>query len=321
MDTSRFAAAGIALALAIAACASDKAQAPKPCCDQPDIPAGVPRFKVMADDVTGPSDGQRVLMRVGLLQPIKRDAIYPVLHTLYRYAMKRSPFEPIHFVADVYPAEAAAQSGGETAVIANITRQQSQLAPRCDNRVPYDFTEQVERAFAGSLGRAPEENIDDTCKLNQPKKVEHFDEKFAHKPTYKLDAARQAVEVTFPYLEMGKDEYLKDLRLNSAMTYWIEFVTTMFRKVPDLKEVTFVGMHDDAPALQITISHQQYDASFSALQETIAAHAAITFQTLGMHKATDKGAEKEQDTFKAKTYKEALAVLPKGQVMISKKLK
>jgi hypothetical protein len=321
MDTSRFAAAGIALGLALTACASDKAQAPKPCCDQPDIPAGVARFKVLGDDVSGPTDGQRVLMRVGLLQPIKRDAIFPVLHTLYRYAMKRNPFEPIHFVADVYASEAAAQNGGESAVIASIKREQSQLAPRCDNRVAYDFTEQVDRAFAASLGQAQEENMDDTCKLNQPKKVERFDEKFAHKPTYKLDAARQVVEVTFPYLEMGKDEYAKELKLNSALTYWIEFVTSMFRKVPDLKEVTYVGLHDDAPALRITISRQQYDSSFSALQETIAAHAAITFQTLGMHRTTDKGAEKEQETFKAKTYKEALAVLPKGQVTIAKKLK
>src|SRR5688572_31780093 len=88
--------------LGLAACETKKTEAPRPCCDQAQIPAGVTPFKIVADDVTGPSDGQRVLLRVGLSQPAKRDAIYPVLHTLYRHAMKRNAFEPIHFVADVY---------------------------------------------------------------------------------------------------------------------------------------------------------------------------------------------------------------------------
>ncbi len=39
----------------------------------------------------------------------------------------------------------------------------------------------------------------------------------------KIDAAQKAVEVTYPYLETGKDEYVKTLTFNSAMTYWAEF--------------------------------------------------------------------------------------------------
>jgi hypothetical protein len=40
-----------------------------------------------------------------------------------------------------------------------------------------------------------------------------------------------------------------------------------------------------------------------------------------MHKKDDKGASKEQETFHSKTYKTALAALPKNQVSISPKLK
>lgn len=308
-------------AAGLTGCKSDKAAAPRACCEQPQVPPGVTSFKVVADDVTGPSDGQRMIVRVALLQPIKRDAVYPVLHTLYRWAMKRGPFEPIHFVADVYPGEADAQAGGDAKAVARISREQSQRAPVCDNRVPYDFPEQVDRAFAASLGRAAEENLDDTCRLAAPKKAARFDEGFLHQPTYTVDAGRQAVAVEFPYLEMGKDEWIKELKFNAAMTAWIDLVTTMFRKVPDLKEVTFAGVHADAPALRITLTRQQFDSSFSALQEEIASHAAVTFQSLGMGRSNEKSAEKEQETFKAKTYKSALAALPKSQVTISPKLK
>jgi hypothetical protein len=309
------------LALAPAACSSEKAAPPKACCDQPPIPPGVTPFKVVGDDVSGASDGQKVQLKIALTAPIKRDAVYPVLHALYRYAMKRNAFEPVQITADVYPSEAAASAGGDAKLIARISREQTQLAPHCDNRVAYDFPEQVERAFGASLGSAQEENLDDTCRLNPPKKTARFDEAFTHKPGYKLDVGRKAVEVAFPFLEMGKDEYVKELKLSSAYGYWIEFVTSLFRRVPDLAEVAFVGVYKDAPALQISLTRAQFDATFSRLQETIAAHAAITFQSLGMHRVSDKGAEKEQDTFKNKTYKDALAALPKSQVTISQKLK
>ena len=52
-----------------------------------------------------------------------------------------------------------------------------------------------------------------------------------------------------------------------------------------------------------------------------ASHAAITFQSIGMGAKTSEAAEKEQEKFKSKTYKDALGKLPKEQVMISPKLK
>ena len=277
-------------------------------------------FKIVADEVSGPSDAQKVLIRAATSRPIKRDEVYPVLHTLYRHAMKRGPFEPIHFVADVYATEPGANAGGDAQVIARISREQSQIAPRCDNRVLYDFAEQADRAFAASLGRGQEENADDSCRINPPKVAARFDDTFTHKPTYKLDTKRQAVEVAFPYLEMGKDEFVESLRLSSALGYWIEFVTSLFRKVPDLKEVTYVGVHDDAPVLKITVGREQFERDFSGLQENIAAHAAVTFQMLGTGRSSEKAAEKEQETFKLKAYKDALAQLPKSQVTISPKL-
>ena len=42
---------------------------------------------------------------------------------------------------------------------------------------------------------------------------------------------------------------------------------------------------------------------------------------LGLHKINDKGAIKEQEAHKSKTYLAALSFLPKDHVMISPKLK
>ncbi len=58
----------------------------------------------------------------------------------------------------------------------------------------------------------------------------------------KVDEAKKAVEVTYPYLETGKDEYVAILAFNSAMTYWAEFTTTMFGKAPELQQVTYSGL-------------------------------------------------------------------------------
>jgi len=137
----------------------------------------------------------------------------------------------------------------------------------------------------------------------------------------KIDDAKKAVEVTFPYLETGKDEYVATLGFNTAMTYWAEFTTTMFGKAPELKEVTYVGLLNDQPILKITTTREQFDSKLSTVQETIASYSAITFAKLGLHKIDDKGAKKDQEQHKTKTYKAALSFLPANQVMISPKLK
>lgn len=297
----------------------DKTPPPKACCDQPKIPAGVAAFKIIADDVTGPSDGQTVKIRAALAKPVPRDQIYPVLHTIYRFAMTRGPFEPITFNAALYTSDADAQVAGKP--IAEIARAQSEIAPKCENAVPYSFEETVARAFEASRGRADEESVDDTCRMMEKKKVARVDDGFKHQPTFTVDPAKRAVAITYPYLESGKDAYAADLKFNTAMTYWIEFVTSMFRKAPDLQEVSFTGVHDDAPVVRIVTSRADFNGQLTNLQEEIAAHSGVTFASLGMHKTDDKGALKEQETFKAKTYKAALAQLPKSQVTVSPKLK
>jgi hypothetical protein len=305
-------------AIALPACKTETAPAQRACCDQPKIPAGIPAFTVVRDEVSGPSDGRDVKIHVALKQKTKRDEIYPALQFLYRYAMTRETFEPTNFVGSFYATEGEAQTGGN--VLAKIWRERSDKGPKCDNMIKYDFGEEVARAFAYSLNRAEPEDLADTCHLAEKKKVVRFDDKFTHKPTMKLDEARHAVEVTYPYLEAGKDEYVKSLTFNSAMTYWAEFTTAMFSKAPELQAVSYVGLLDDQPVLKITVTRQQFDEKLSRVQETIAAYAAITFAKLGLHKTDDKGALKDQEQQKTRTYKAALGFLPKDQVMISPRL-
>jgi hypothetical protein len=303
------------------ACSGSKTEAPKGCCDQVKIPAGVTPFVVVGDDVSGPSDGQKVIMRVGVSQPIKRDQVFPILHTLYRHAMTRSAFEPIQVVANVYASETAARAGGDGALLGRIVREQSDIGPKCEVKIPYDLGEQAARAFASTVGRGEEEDSNDTCHLTEKKVVARIDDKFTHKPSFKFDPARAAVEVTYPYLDLGRDEYVKDLKYSSALRDWIEHAQVFFGKVEGLKELTFVGVQNDQPVVKITTTRPQFESQLASLQEEIAAHSAVTFASLGLHKKDDKGAAKEQSTFQNKTYKTALAQLPKNQVFVSPKLK
>ena len=298
---------------------SEQASGPTTCCDQPKIPAGVPAFTVVRDEVSGPSDGQDVKLHVALKQKTKRDDIYPSLQFLYRYAMTRKTFEPTSFLGAFYGTEGEAQTGGNP--LAKIWREHGDKGPKCENNIKLEFQEECDRAFAYSLNRAEPEDLEDTCHLNEKKKIVRVDDKFTHKPTMKVDDANKAVEVTFPYLETGKDEYVSSLGFNSAMTYWAEFTTTMFGKAPELKKVTYIGVVNDQPVMKITTTREQFDAKLSTVQETIASYSAITFAKLGLHKTDDKGARKDQEEHKTKTYKAALSFLPKEQVMISPKLK
>ena len=323
--TARSATAIVTLlaALAGAACKKEGAEGSQTCCTQPDIPPGVPKFNVVVDDVSGPSDGQKVIIRAAMLQPVKRDQMYGPMKVLYAYVMKRTPFEPTHFEGWFYSSESAAKSGGEAGAMAKVIRTQSDRAPKCENNVKYDFPEQVERAFIHSTQgeQVLQEDLNDTCHIGEKKKQVRYDEKFAHKTTYKLDAGNQAVEISYPFLEMGKDEFVSELKINSAMGAWAEFMTSMFSQAEALKSLTFVGIYKEEPVIKISVSRQQFDNILARLQETIASHAAITFQTIGMGAKTSEQAEKEQEKFKSKTYKGALDKLPKEQVSISPKLK
>jgi len=312
----------LAALLSSTACKTEQTQATRSCppdCDQPKIPQGVPGFDVVGDEITGPSDGQNDKLKVVLRQPTKRDEIYPAMHFLYRYAMTRGTFEPSNFWGEFYLNAADAAAGAKP--VAKIEKEQSDKGPKCENMLTYDFAEQVERAYLHSVNRAEPEDLDDTCHIKEKKKQSRFDDAFTHKPSFTVDRARQAVTVTFPYLETGKDQYDKTLTFNVAMTYWAEFTSTMFRNAADLKELTYIGVLDDQPVVKITVTRAEYDAKLSTVQETVAAHSAIIFAKLGMHKTDDKGAKKDQEQHKTKTYKAALATLPKDRVFVSPKLK
>jgi hypothetical protein len=307
------------LAAAASCTKSEQSSGPTTCCDQPKVPAGVPGFTVVRDEVTGPTDGQDVKLHVALKQKTKRDEIYPALQFLYRYAMTRKTFEPTSFLGAFYTTEGEAQTGGNP--VAKIWREHGDKGPKCENNIKLEFNEEVQKAFLWSLNRAEPEDLEDTCHLNEKKKIARVDDKFTHKPTMKVDDAKKAVEVTYPYLETGKDEYVASLGFNAAMTYWAEFTTTMFGKAPELQQVTYIGLLDDQPVMKITTSRQQFDSNLSTVQETIASYSAITFAKLGLHKIDDKGAKKDQEQHKTQVYKAALAYLPKEQVMVSPKLK
>jgi hypothetical protein len=124
---------------------SDQAAGPTTCCDQPKIPAGIPAFTVVRDEVSGPTDGQDVKLHVALKQKTKRDDIYPSLQFLYRYAMTRKTFEPTSFTGAIYATEGEAQTGGNP--IAKIWREHGDKGPKCENNIKLEFNEEVGKAL------------------------------------------------------------------------------------------------------------------------------------------------------------------------------
>jgi len=225
-----FGGAALAALLVVPSCKTEQPAAPTTCCDQPKVPPGIAAFIVVRDEVSGPSDGQDVKIHVALKQKTKRDDIYSALQFLYRYAMTRNTFEPVGFLGAFYNTEGDAQTGGNP--VAKIWRDRGDKGPKCENAIGLEFPEEVQKAFLHSLNRGEVEDLNDSCHLNEKKKETHIDDKFTHKPTMKVDEARHAVEVSYPYLETGKDEYAKTLSFNSAMTYWAEFLTAMFGNEP-----------------------------------------------------------------------------------------
>jgi hypothetical protein len=304
---------------ALSPACNEKAAPPRACCDQPRTPPGVPPFTVVADDVTGPSDGQDVKMRVAFKQKTKHDDVYAALQFLYRYAMTRNTFEPTNFVGEFYATEGGAQTGGNP--LAKVWRDRDAKGPKCENAVLYEFSEEVQRAFDHSLNRAEAEDLADSCHLNEKKKVARFDAAFKHQPSFIVDPSSFSATVMYPYLETGKDEYVKELSFNAAMTYWAEFMTAMFGRSSALKELTYIGVLNDEPVLRVTTTREQFDKNLSKTQETVASYAAITFAKIGLHKTDDKGAKKDQEQQKTRTYSAALAMLPKESYFVSGKLK
>ena len=82
--------------LAAPACKNEM-EGPKPCCAQPDIPPGVAKFTVVADDITGPSDGQKVVVGLAMLQATKRDQMYSPVKDSVRLRHEAHGLRAVHF--------------------------------------------------------------------------------------------------------------------------------------------------------------------------------------------------------------------------------
>ncbi len=301
------------------ACPEKKSEEAKICCDQPKIPADVAPFKIVGDDATGIYDERVVKIKAVLSGPTERTQLYPVLHTIYRHAMTRATNEPLAFEADLYASEAAATAGGPG--VARIARPRGKLAPECENRVAYTFDRAANIAFGEIFLRKAEENGSDTCKLMESKDQAPIDAGWKLRPAIVIDGAAQTAALTYPFRKDTEDAYQEEIKFTGAMKAWIDFATAYFHKVPDLKNLTFIGTHNDAEILKISLSREQFNNGFAGLQEDIAAYAAVTFQKLGMGAGSEKAVLKDRENFQTKTYKAALASLPKDQVTIAKNLK
>ncbi len=259
-------------------------------------------------------------LHVAFKQKTKRDDIYPALQFLYRYAMTRKTFEPTYFLGAFYTTEGEAQTGGNP--VAKIWREHGDKGPKCENNIKLEFNEEVEKALRvqleprrarGSGGHLPPDREEEDRALRRQVHAQADDEGRRGEQGRRGDLSRTS--------RPARTNTSPTLCFNSAMTYWAEFTTTMFGKAPELKKVTYIGVLNDQPVLKITTTRQQFDAKLSTVQETIASYSAITFAKLGLHKTDDKGALKDQEQHKTKTYKAALSFLPKDQVMVSPKLK
>jgi hypothetical protein len=225
----------------------------------------------------------------------KHDEGQKLLEYLYRHLYKRREPAPASLTAHVYTNEAQFSTPPRSP-IATAALKAGELGPTFENKIPLEFWQQIDEAL---------EHSDKGWKLE--KKIER-------------DDAAKTVTVTQPYTEPGKDDWAEQLSFNMAMNVFTDVASDLFEKVPELRELTFVGRWKDEDVVKITLDRAAFQAAkIAEIEEQIGQLHGRTFLELSLGKKSDSAAAKAHAQRVAGVYKKMLASL-KGST-ISPKLK
>jgi hypothetical protein len=251
------------------------------------------KYKVLKDETVNNSVEFHVLVADGT----KHDDVGKLLEYLYRHTMTRKEDQPAATACYVYTTEAAFQTPPRTPV-ATIIRKSGELGPTTENKVPFEFWQEVKMAL-------------------EPRR----DEKWKLSVKVERDDAQKTVAITTPYTEPGEDKWAKELSFNQALQTFTDTAQALFEKVPDLRSMTYTGVWNDKEVVKIALSRADYSAlKLNEIDDRIGQHHGRAFLELATGKGTDKSVAKENANLIAKEYRAMLAQL-KGRATVASTLK
>jgi hypothetical protein len=263
-------------------------------------------YKVLEDR----TDNNAVEYHVLVTDPLKHDDADGLLKFLYRYLMTRRD-EPASVVGAIYANEAAFKTPPRTP-IAQVTRKSGENGPTFDNKVPLEFSQEIELALHPARPAEDEDAF---------KKRRAEEEKAAHKLKVERDDAQKAVTVTLAFIEPGTDKWVDTLSFNQAMNNFTDVAQALFEGVQQLRQLTFVGLWKDKEVIRIALARTDYTAlKLNEIDDRIGQHHGRSFLALSLGKQSDKAAAKENAQLVAKEYKSVLNQL-KGKAKVDPALK
>jgi len=251
-------------------------------------------YKVLADDVNKATN--TVDFHVLVAQQPKHDEADALLKWLYRHLMTRAEPQPAGVAAYVYSDEAQYKTPPRSPV-ASVVQKPGDVGPAFDNKVPFEFWQQIDQALP---------HTDKGWKLE--KKIDRNDE-------------NKTLTITVPYTEPGEDRWADKLSFNQSMTIFTDTVKELFEKVPELRAMNFIGRWKDQDVVKIGMDRQQYQAiNIGDIEEQIGQLHGRAFLELATNRGTDKSVDKANTQRMAAVYKKMLGQL-KGHAWVSPTLK
>ena len=309
----------LALGFALSGCdstpAADPARPAGPA-GETTSPADSPmKYTVLADTIDAKNNG--VDFHVLVADSPKHDDVEKLLKYLYRHLMTRREPQPIALSASVYSNEAQYKTPPRSPV-ATAMQRSGELAPVFENKVPFEFWQQIEIGLFGDDEKERQKKIDANKGAKLPIKIERND-------------AQKSLTVTVPYTESGKDEWAATLSFNQAMNIFTDLAQPLFEKVPELAQLTYVGTwsgcKDHAPTcpaedvVKITLDRETYRSlKLAELEDRVGQMHGRAYLEMSLGKGSDASITKANQARMAGIYRSMLAQL-KGHAWISPKLK
>jgi hypothetical protein len=188
-------------------------------------------------------------------------------------------------------------------------RKSGEIGPAFENKIPLEFWQEIKLA------------LDPPTTLNSAGPTKRIDLSWQHKLKVERDDANKAATITQPYTEPGVDKWAEKLSFNQAMQEFSDTARSLFDNVPDLRQLTFIGVWNDKEVVRIALSRADYVAvNLHEIDERIGQHHGTAFLKLSTGRGTDQSVAKENAAVIAKEYKALLNQL-KGKATISPTLK
>lgn len=267
------------------------------------IPVGVGQVTTISDVSMNPPSGGEITVTTAVEPELDRDELDRLMSSFFRQARDRrgftKPGKPEKIDLRFYASEALAKGGGDN-WLARVQATNAEAEPMMTNNQKPPLLKWVKKV----LGKQQEY----TGKL---------------KPRILADSTAMSVEVTVPFVDHGGEgNYVKELSYVRASTEFVSYAMGLFEKIPELKKLTFIGKHNDAEAVNIWLSREQYlGLDFRKIEEGLGAFDGQFIELLMSKQITEKAFIAKKEKQRRKVYGEALGRLPVEQVKIDKDLR